>query len=118
VKRGTHTFPPTERVHFGTGSLQEVGKEARRAERVFVVTGRTLDEKTDLVRRVEGILGERHAGTFAGMGPAHRVARLVEELGLPNRLRDLGVPEGDLDRIAAEYGEREEDARGILHSAY
>ena len=33
-----------------------------------MVTGRTLREKTGLVRRVEAALGEKHAGTFDGMG--------------------------------------------------
>ena len=68
MKSGTHTFLPTERVHFGPGSLQKIGGEARPFGRAFVVTGRTLKEETDLVRRVEALLGERHAGTFAGMG--------------------------------------------------
>ena len=68
MKSGTHTFLPTQRVHFGRGSLEKVGEEARSFGRAFVVTGRTLDEKTDLVRRVEALLGDRHAGTFAGMG--------------------------------------------------
>jgi maleylacetate reductase len=39
-------------------------------------------------------------------------------LGLPNRLREFGVPEADLEEIAAEYGEREEAAREILRAAY
>ncbi|QIN82551.1 iron-containing alcohol dehydrogenase [Rubrobacter tropicus] len=65
---GTHTFLPTERVHFGAGSLRKLEQEARPYGRAFVVTGRTLDKKTDLVRRVEALLGGRHAGTHVGMG--------------------------------------------------
>ena len=65
---GTHTFLATERVHFGAGSLNRLEEEARPHGRAFVVTGRTLHEKTDLVRRVEALLGERHAGTHVGMG--------------------------------------------------
>ena len=65
---GTHTFLATERVHFGAGSLDKLEEEARSYGRAFVVTGRTLDEKTDLVRRVEGLLGGKHAGTHVGMG--------------------------------------------------
>jgi alcohol dehydrogenase class IV len=74
----------------------------------------SLDRMRERVRR-----DRWHAlrGALGG-DPAERVGSLVEELGLPNRLRDFGVPEGDLDRIAAEYGEREEDAREILRSAY
>src|SRR4028119_1126008 len=65
---GTHTFLATERVHFGARSLDKLEEEARSYGRAFVVTGRTLDEKTGLVRRVEGLLGEKHAGTYVGMG--------------------------------------------------
>jgi maleylacetate reductase len=68
VKSGTHTFLPTARVHFGPDALQRLEEEARPHGRAFVVTGRSLDEKTDLIRRVEALLGDRHAGTFAGIG--------------------------------------------------
>ncbi len=56
------------RVHFGAGSLDKIKEEARSSDRAFVITGRTLNEKTDLIRRVEALLGEKHAGTFAGIG--------------------------------------------------
>ncbi|WP_273887699.1 iron-containing alcohol dehydrogenase [Rubrobacter naiadicus] len=83
MRAGTHTFLPTRRVHFGAGSIARLEEEARPYGRAFVVTGRTLDEKTNLVRRVEGFLGERHAGTFAGMGehtPGSAVERAVERV--------------------------------------
>jgi maleylacetate reductase len=68
VKSGTHTFLPTARVHFGADALQKLEKEARSYDRAFVITGRSLNEKTDLIRSVEALLGGRHAGTFAGIG--------------------------------------------------
>ena len=46
----------------------EAREEARPYDRAFVVTGRSLNEKTDLIRRVEALLGDKHAGTFAGIG--------------------------------------------------
>lgn len=67
MKSGTHTFLPTKSVHFGAGSLSKLEEEARSADRAFVVTGRTLNDKTDLIRRVEVLLGEKHAGTFSGI---------------------------------------------------
>ena len=81
MRGGTHTFLPTERVHFGAGSLGKVEDEARSSERVFVVTGRTLYEKTGLVERVETLLGEKHAGTYAGMSehtPGSAVERAAD----------------------------------------
>src|SRR5215211_2144634 len=82
MRGGTHTFLPTERVHFGAGSLQKLEEEARSSDRAFVVTGRSLYEKTDLIRRVEALLGEKHAGTYSGMGqhtPGSSVERAAEE---------------------------------------
>ena len=52
-----------------------------------------------------------------GGDPPERVSSLVDELGLPDSLRGAGVPEGDLESIAGEYGEREEDVREILRVA-
>ena len=75
---GTHRVLPTARVHFGAGSVKEIETEARSCDRAFVITGRTLAEKTDLVQRVERLLGEKHAGTYAGIGQ-HTPGGAVEE---------------------------------------
>jgi maleylacetate reductase len=91
--RGTHTFLPTRRVHFGAGSLEKLEEEARSQDRAFVVTGRTLYEETDLVRRAEGMLGEKHAGTYAGMGqhtPGSAVEKAAEEARGVNLLISVG----------------------------
>jgi alcohol dehydrogenase class IV len=93
VKRGTHTFLPTRRVHFGAGSLDEIEEEARSSERAFVVTGRSLYEKTDLVRRIEALLGSRHAGTYSTMGQ-HTPGSAVERTAKAARGSDLLVSVG------------------------
>jgi maleylacetate reductase len=68
VRNGTHTFLQTTRVHFGADALEKLEQEARSHDRAFVITGRSLNEKTGLIRRIEALLGDRHAGTFAGIG--------------------------------------------------
>lgn len=68
VKSGTHIFLPTDRVHFGADALQRLKEEARPFGRAFVITGRSLSDKTGLIQRVETLLGDRHAGTFGGIG--------------------------------------------------
>jgi maleylacetate reductase len=93
VKSGTHTFLPTERVHFGAGSVEKIEEEARSADRAFVVTGRSLYEKTDLVKRVEALLGEKHAGTYSTMGQ-HTPGSAVEEAARAARGSDLLVSVG------------------------
>ena len=73
---------PTSRVHFGAGSLEKLEEEVQAFDWAFVVTGRTLYEETDLVWRVERLLGVKHAGTFAGMGqhtPGSAVEKAAEE---------------------------------------
>lgn len=89
----TYTFLPTKRVHFGAGSLEKVEEEALAKDRAFIVTGRTLYEKTDLIRRVEEILGEKHGGTFPGMGE-HTPGSSVEEAARRARGSDLLVSVG------------------------
>ncbi len=82
MKSGTHTFLPTERVHFGAGSLSKLEEEVRSFDRAFIVTGRTLYEEANLVRRVEALLGGKHTGTFARMGqhtPGSAVERAAGE---------------------------------------
>lgn len=57
------------------------------------------------------------AGSLGGE-PPRRVADLVGELGLPSRLREVGVPEEDLEEIALDFGDLSGDALEILRRAY
>jgi alcohol dehydrogenase class IV len=68
----------------------------------------------------ERIPGERWRGLAEGLGgdPAEIVSSLVEELGLPGSLREVGVPGEDLESMAGEYGERVGEVREILKVAY
>jgi maleylacetate reductase len=82
VKSGTHTFLQTTRVHFGADALEKLEEEARSYDRALVITGRSLNEETSLIRRVEALLGGRHEGTFAGIGqhtPGGAVERAAVE---------------------------------------
>src|SRR5215203_5951173 len=93
MRGGTHTFLPTRRVHFGTGSLQMIEEETGSSDRAFVITGRTLYEETDLIPRVEALLGEKHAGTYSGMGqhtPGSSVERAAEEARGSDLLLSVG----------------------------
>ncbi len=59
-----------ERVLSGIGAVEGLGAEldALGSGRALLITGRTLATQTDLVSRVEAILGARHAGTFSECG--------------------------------------------------
>ena len=64
---GAFQFLPVDRVVFGPGRVSDLAEEVERlgGERAFIITGRSLATKTDHVRRVEQLLGDRHAGTYA-----------------------------------------------------
>ena len=63
---GLFSFLPMDRVHFGTAAATALQQEVeqRGAQRVFVVTGRTLHEKTDLVRTATAGIKKQMVGTF------------------------------------------------------
>ncbi|MDI7267856.1 MAG: iron-containing alcohol dehydrogenase [Myxococcota bacterium] len=59
------------RVVFGAGAVAEAPMELERlgVSRAFVVTDRVISEKTDLLSRLRGALGDRFAGVFDGVVP-------------------------------------------------
>jgi alcohol dehydrogenase class IV len=63
---GVCTFLPQERVIFGAGSVAQLASELDRlgCQRAFVITGTTIATKTDLLTRVQAILGPRCVGVF------------------------------------------------------
>jgi alcohol dehydrogenase class IV len=64
--QGAFTFLPQERVIFGTGSVAQLAAEIDRlgCQRAFVITGTTIATKTDLLGRLQEVLGRRFAGVF------------------------------------------------------
>jgi maleylacetate reductase len=93
MRQGHRAFLPTKRVHFGAGSLGKLEEEARAADLAFVVTGRALFEETNLVRRVEDMLGDKHAGTFHEMSE-HTPGSAVEKAAERAKEADLLVSIG------------------------
>ena len=65
-----YTAHGPHRVVSGIGAVEGLPGEleALGAKRALLITGRTLTHQTDLVARVESILGARHAGTFSECG--------------------------------------------------
>ncbi len=63
---GMHEFLAQDRVIWGTPAALAVVAEAdrRNAHRVFIVTSKTLNRKTDAVQKIRDALGARCAGTF------------------------------------------------------
>jgi alcohol dehydrogenase class IV len=66
MNAGMHEFLAQDRVVWGKPAAEAVPEEAERrgARRVFIVTSRTLNRKTDAVERIRAALGARCVGTF------------------------------------------------------
>ena len=67
VASSEYTYVPIERVCFGPGIITRLRKELERisSRRPFLVTGRTIAQKTDLIARIERAYGRKFAGVFS-----------------------------------------------------
>lgn len=68
--RGTHRYPPMERVIYGIPLAEALAEEVNRldARAVYVMASGTLDRETDVVEGVRRVLGNRLAGVCAKIG--------------------------------------------------
>lgn len=72
MQSGTMVFTAMNRVIFGKPAAEALAAEAERlgAKRVFILSGKTLNTKTDEVAKIGRALGNKLAGVFDHM-PAH-----------------------------------------------
>ncbi|MGQ0545189.1 MAG: iron-containing alcohol dehydrogenase, partial [Betaproteobacteria bacterium] len=63
---GSYAYLPLERVVFGRPAAAAAAEEAARigAQRVFVVSSKTLSRKTGEIDAIRKSLGEKYAGLF------------------------------------------------------
>ena len=66
MSSGMHEFLAQDRVIWGSPAAAAVVAEAdrRNAERIFIVTSKSLNRKTDAVQKIRAALGSRHVGSF------------------------------------------------------
>ena len=86
------------RVHAGRAAISRLSDEVDRfgAQRVLVVCGQSISDKTDLVDRVKGTLGDRVAGVFAGGKTGSPLKSVLEGV--------LAARDADADSIVAVGG--------------
>ena len=89
MRAGEIVFTGMERVVFGRPAAEAVPNAADRlgAKRVFILAGRTLNQKTDAVRYIAEALGQRYAGLHDEI-PAHSPRDAV--IACANKARDAG----------------------------
>src|SRR5580698_6968036 len=69
------------RLHSGRQVIEQSLKEAvdrTGARRAFVVCSRSVNRRTDTVRRIEAVLGQRYAGVFDGIEKDSTYASVLE----------------------------------------
>ncbi|KAF1998805.1 Dehydroquinate synthase-like protein [Amniculicola lignicola CBS 123094] len=75
-------WQPTQlaKLYYGSKSVENHLLEALPTEssKAFIITGNSLATKTPLVKQVEELLGQRHAGTFSKIGEHAPVKQLDE----------------------------------------
>lgn len=90
MQSGTMVFTAMNRVIFGRPAAEAIAAEAERlgAQRVFVLSGKTLNTRTEEVAKVRAALGARFAGVFDHM-PAHSPRDAV--VACANAAREAGT---------------------------
>src|SRR3546814_19855148 len=63
---GRYDFISQDRVIFGEPAVKAVLEESisRRADRIFIVSGSSLNRKTDLIKRITSGIGDKFCGVF------------------------------------------------------
>jgi alcohol dehydrogenase len=83
--QGSYLFLPIDKVIYGPGSVDQLPGEVERLEagKVFVATTSSVPKQSDLLRRVQQLLGKRCAGSFSDIRqhtPAGVVTTLCKQL--------------------------------------
>jgi maleylacetate reductase len=70
VDRGTHRFPPMDRVVYGVPLAEALAEEIRLRDSraVYVMASGTLTRQTDVIDNVRHVLGNRFAGVCSKLG--------------------------------------------------
>ena len=90
---GTYEPPVPSRVIFGQGRAGDLPSELDRlgSRRVMVLSGRSIAEKTDTVKRVESLLGDRCLAVYSNLPQRAPLATAVEatQIALANEVDTL-----------------------------
>src|SRR5580658_7409598 len=98
MDRGTHRFPPMDRVVYGVPLAEALAEEIRirDSRAVYVMASGTLTRETGVIDSVRDVLGNRLAGVCAKIG-AHTPR--IDVVAAANEARaakaDLMVTDGD-----------------------
>ncbi|KAK7610607.1 hypothetical protein BKA81DRAFT_386552 [Phyllosticta paracitricarpa] len=88
-----------EKLWYGPGSVDKhlIESLPKDSTRVFIITGSSLATKTQLVKQVEALLGQKHAGTLANIKQHAPIAQL-------NEATDVILKDPDVDTLVSIGG--------------
>ena len=90
---GAYEPPVPSKVTFGKGKAEELPAELDRmgSQRVMLLSGRSIAEKTDTVKRVESLLGDRCLAVYSNLPQRAPLATAVEatQIALDNQVDTL-----------------------------
>lgn len=126
---GDYQAVPGYRVVFGNGSLERTGEilDAMGARRCLVLTSPTLARVSGVLPQVQGLLGPRCAGTFAGVSQRAPIDQAIAAVAEVRRLEaDTlvslgGTSVSDASRVISmciAEGIRDADGLRQFHAAY
>lgn len=106
--QGEYRPPVPSRVIFGRGKVSGLGRELGQfgARKALLLSGRTVAEKTDSVRRVKSALGDACVGVYSGLTQRAPLSSAVEATRL--------ALEGQVDTLVGVGGSTISDAARMI----
>jgi len=67
---GTYSYTALQTIRYGPGCISDLPMLMDRfsAKRAMILTGKSLKTKTDVIKNIEKLLGDKHAVTFSEIG--------------------------------------------------
>ncbi|HEU0021213.1 MAG TPA: iron-containing alcohol dehydrogenase, partial [Dehalococcoidia bacterium] len=106
--RGEYRPPVPSRVIFGRDRVSDLGQELGQlgSQRVLLLSGRTVAEKTDAVARVKSALGDACIGVYSGLTQRAPISTAVEATRL--------ALDGKVDTLVGVGGSTISDAARMI----
>ena len=106
--QGEFRPPVPSRVIFGRDKVSDLGQELQQlgGKKVLLISGRTVAEKTDVVRRVQSALGDACVGVYSGLTQRAPLSTAVEATKM--------ALDGEVDTLVGVGGSTISDAARMI----
>ncbi|ORY80467.1 alcohol dehydrogenase IV [Protomyces lactucae-debilis] len=90
---GSYSFTKTQTIQYGPNCIKDVLPalfDRLQVKKAFIVTGNSLKTKTEVIKQIEGLLGDRHAGTST------KISQHTPEEGIRETLKAMADANADV----------------------